>query len=368
MPASFVREEPTESIHFYQVVFAASIFFLIGFWLHHPNLVPNNYSDVVDALWGRISSSNGIVPYVNYDLEYPALSGIVLYFSSIWGNVYGYYYTLSLIIYSFILLSIYLVYRILALPNKSLHNITYYIIFTPTFIYFSIYSFDWMGASLLLLSIYYALTQRARLSGLFMGLSVAARIIPIVCLPFIVREFPDMRRRMMVIIAASLAWLLSNIYFMIANFEGFLYTYTFQAAWVVEDSWLIIFPSLNLSKAISGALLLGILSLILLWRRRRFDLLEASFLALLGFVLVSFKFPPQYMILLLPFFALLRTNYILFMIANILNIMIILWWFTPSFNLGIPWTITSPVQWLAIARQIVLLPIFISLFRLHAKD
>ena len=79
-------------------------------------------------------------------------------------------------------------------------------------------------------------------------------------------------------------------------------------------------------------------------------------------MLTSFKFPPQYMILLLPFFAINRINYTLFMAANMLNVLIILWWFTPAFNLGNPLLVSSPVQWAAIARQIVLIPIFLSFF------
>jgi len=353
-----------DSIGFYHVAFVASIFFLLGFWLHYPGLVPSNYSDIIDVIWRKTAEGKIIVPYIGYELEYPALSAILVYVSSTWRNLYGYYYTLSLISYGSMLLSIYLVYKILARRNLSIHRITYFIIFTPTFLYFSIYSFDWFSVALLLLSIYYAHNKKASLSGLFMGFSVAARIIPIVCLPFVVREFSSWRKRMLVLIMAALAWLACNIYFILADFEGFLYPYLHQTfIQANESSWLNLFPT-SIGKFMSAALLLGVLALILLWGKGRLDLFESSFLALLGFVLVSFKFPPQYMILLLPFFALHRTNYILFTAANLLNVMIILWWFTPSFNFGNPWLVSSPVQWLAMARQIILLPIFISFLRL----
>jgi hypothetical protein len=32
---------------------------------------------------------------------------------------------------------------------------------------------------------------------------------------------------------------------MIVNFDGFLYSYIYQAGWVVEDSWLAIFQQWN---------------------------------------------------------------------------------------------------------------------------
>ncbi len=358
-----------ENAGFYQIAFAATAFFFIAFWIHYPGLMPNTYSDLVDTIWtDRVPRSGGMVPYVDYNLEYPALSGIVVYVSSIFNDMHLYYSILSLVSYGCMLTSLYIVYRMLGPSGQWDRKITYFIVFTPTFLYFSTYSFDWLGVALLLLSIWYADKKKPSLSGLFMGLSVAARIIPIVCLPFILREFSTSKKKVVVLVAAASAWLACNIYFIVANFSGFLYPYLYQATYFAdEDSWLNMFP-LGLSKSISITLLICALGFILVWKRRRFNLFEASFLALLGFVLVSYKFPPQYMILLLPLFALNRTNYILFTAANLLNVMIILWWFTPSFNFGNPMLVTSPVQWLAIARQVILLPIFINFFRSNYRQ
>jgi hypothetical protein len=84
---------------------------------------------------------------------------------------------------------------------------------------------------------------------------------------------------------------------------------------------------------------------------------------MIAFMLTTYKFPPQYMIMLNPLFGLNRTNYVLFMTANMLNVMIILLLFTPTFSAGNFLVITSPIQWIAIARQAVLIPLFINLFR-----
>lgn len=346
-----------DKANFRQVAIAATAFFLVGFWIHYPNVLPSYYSDLI-ALWQEKAFSGGI-PYVNYELEYPALSGILIYVSSVWRNVLLYYDILGLVTYLCMILSLYLVYKMLCASNQSINKINYFIIFTPTFLFFSTYSFDWLGVSLLLLSIWFAYNKKRSYSGLFMGLSVAARIIPIICLPFILREFSAWRDRVIILYAAASTWLICNIFFIIANFKGFLYPYVFQATYSAEDSWLQLIPyNTNIIS-----LLLFALCMILVWyRRNQFSLLEISFLALLGFVLTSFKFPPQYMILLLPFFALNKTDYFLFMVADVLNVMIILWMYAYlGFNFG------PKVQWVAIIRQVVLLPVFANLFRSSYK-
>jgi len=349
-------------IGFKHVIFMASVFFLISFWIHYPGLVPSYYSDV-GSIGFRDGVSEGKVPYIDYGLEYPSLVGITVFLGSQWHNIYGYYFTVCAILYGFMFVGVYAMYRILIRLNQPVHRITYYVIFTPTFIYFSIFSFDWMGMGLLLLSIHYSQSNKAHLSGLFMGLSVAARIIPIVCLPFIIREFKTWRERGIFLLVAGLGWLAPNAYFMLVDFDGFLYPYQFQSQWGVEDSWMIIFGQFpSFRQLLSIGLLLQLIALIFFWRKK-FNAVEGSLLAMISFMLTTYKFPPQYMTLLNPLFGLNRTNYILFMTANMLNVMMILLIFTPIFNAGNFLLITSPIQWLAIARQAVLIPLFISLFR-----
>ncbi|MGH9910582.1 MAG: hypothetical protein ACRD32_08075, partial [Nitrososphaerales archaeon] len=237
-----------------------------------------------------------MVPYVDYDLEYPALTGLAVYISSLWHDLYAFYYTMNIIVFALVLLSTIVLYKILKASKQPYHKINYYMIFTPAFIFFTIYSFDWIGVSLLLLSMYFSYTQKAHLSGAFMGLAIAARIIPIVCLPFFLREFKSWRERIILLVTAVAAWFAPNLYFMIVDFKGFLYPYTFQGQWGVEDSWLIVFGQFfDGRQNLSLILLVSLLALIFFYHRR-FTVKEACLLALLAFVLTSFKFPPQYMI------------------------------------------------------------------------
>jgi hypothetical protein len=366
--------DSARKFEFLPIAMFSTAFFLISFWLHFPGLLPSNYSDLV-SFWTRPEVSRGLVPYVQYDLEYPAISGILVYLASYWQNLYAYYVILSSVIYGFMMVGVYVVYKLLRESNQSVEKIGYFMVFTPVFLYYSLYSFDWIGATLLILSIYLASKHQPSYSGLFLGLSVAARIIPIVCFPFVLREFASAKAKLTFVCVVILGWLLPNLYFMIANFPGFLYPYSYQSAFGVEDSWIGILQaytrgaavslpflgSFEVFRVVSISLLVIALNAIYSWKRR-FNLHEASLLAMLAFVLTSYKFPPQYMILLLPLLAINRVSYLVFIITATLDAMIILWWFTPPFNGGDPIMTTSPVQWISTLRQVLLYYIFIQLF------
>jgi hypothetical protein len=358
------------------ILIAASGFFLLSFWLHYPGLNPTNRSDLLGSFWPRIINSieagHGITPYVDYNLEYPAISGWLLWIASVGRNVYFFYFAMSGFLFLFMLVGLYATGKTILLQGRSLSSLERFVIFTPVFLYYSIYSFDWTGAALLAVSIYFAYRDNDLASGAAMGLAIAARVIPIICLPFILLSFKGARKRVRFLGLVGIAWLIPNLYFMVVSFNGFLYAYTFQAGYAAEDSWLNAIPDLAVAKLVSAALLVGMLLLLLRWRKR-FDLSELCLISILWFFVADFKFPPQYLILALPLFAMVEgleggiggaggsRDYGLFMLVNILDVMLILWYTTPSLSLGNPVVITSPVQWISIARQVLLLPVVASL-------
>jgi hypothetical protein len=346
------------SQRFRQLAATATMFFLVSFWLHFPGMHANVYSDLMDALWQRIIHATGILPYVSYNLEYPALSAVVVYVSSLWGDMYAFYVSMSLILFSCMLVTLFIVHRSLREMGQPVQAIAYFVIFTPSFIYYSIYSFDWIGAVFMVASIFSAYKRRAVASGLFVGLAAAARIIPIVCLPFLVLEFKNKKNGLLLVVSAGAAWLAANSYFIATDFKGFVYPYLFQAGYGVEDSWLGLASPFSKEASI---LAFGAALVLILLKRERFNIFEQSLLAMLAFVICSFKFPPQYMILLLPLFALTGVGYREFMLANVLNVMLILWYLTPAFNGGNASSVSSPVQWISYARQGLLYLVFVKL-------
>ena len=353
-----------------QILFGATMFFALSFWLHHPQISPKNYSDIVDALYSRDGVWNSNIPYVEYDLEYPVLCGLLIYVSSLAGNVAQYYLRMSVFLYVFMIGSVVIIYRLCKLYNVNTIRSFLYCICTPSFIYFSIYSFDWMGVFFLLLAIYLLLAPGIRSvsgSAFALGLSAASRIIPILCFPFLMLECKGWRERFQYAAFTFIGWLIPNAYLMLRNFAGFLYPYLFQAAWGIEDSWLIFFyEQTDLRSHTISSALLGASLVIILLEGRKLNLIQRCWLILLAFVVTSYKFPPQYMIMMLPFFALVPTvSYPIFIVADMLNVQIILWWFTSAFGGwgwpgGGPLSASSPIQIISAIRQALLFYVFIN--------
>ncbi|MEM2179605.1 MAG: hypothetical protein QXP32_02180 [Nitrososphaeria archaeon] len=345
------------------LLFSAVTFFILSFWIHFPGLRPNYYSDIIDVLWNRYDVRMGKIPYIEYDLEYPAFSGLVLYVATLTGNVYGYYLVFALVSFVCMLGSLYIVYRIGVERSVDVYKIGLYTVFTPTFIFYSVYSFDWFGVFFLLLSLLFLLKEHVRYSGIFLGLSAAARLIPILVFPYMLQHLKGKKDKIVFTFCTFLGWLTPNIYFMIVNFYGFLYPYFYQAGWVVEDSWLAIFQQYN--KGVSAGLMFILAYLI--FYLEKVDVMDKCWLVLTAFVISSFKFPPQYMIMLMPFFALSCKDYVPYIFSHIFNVMILFWWFTPMFSFGNPWSIESPVQWSAIIRQALIAYIFVKSIRLYLR-
>ena len=223
----------------------AGISFSLSFLLHYPLPVPKIYSDILFFWISRPEIHGYLIPYIDFNLEYPSIAGLVLYFSSQWHNIFVYYVILSLITFGFVLTVIYILNKVILNSNESKNKINYYIILSPVFVVYSIYKcFDWMGIGFLILSIYFCNKQKTHFSGMFMGFSIATRIIPIVCIPFILRQFKSWKEKTLFLAITFLAWLAPNAYFILKNIDGFLYTYSFQSAWHVEDSGLL-FSVLN---------------------------------------------------------------------------------------------------------------------------
>jgi len=368
------------------VLLAASIFFGLSFFLHHPMYnSPWYYSDIIWApslVDGRAAIRNGLIPYIDFGLEYPVLSGLIFYVSSRftydppYGFPVNYYRVTSLILYFFVMGSVFLIYKLCELHGVDRNRILVYCLCTPSFAFFTIYTFDWVGNFFLFLALYLFLSNRSKyslVSAVALGLGIASRIMPLLCIPFFLLELKDWRDRINYALTTFLGWLVPNAYFMLKNFDLFLYTYRFQATiWGIEDSWLIFlfertnpmiylfgFPLTKVSNLVSAVLLFYLFSRIVL-DGRKLNLVQRCFLILLAFVVTSFKFPPQYMLMLTPFFALTATvSYPVFITADLLDTMIILWWFEPMFRLFDAISASSPVQWISAIRQALLFLTFL---------
>lgn len=234
---------------------------------------------------------------------------------------------------------------------------------SPSFIFFAYYNIDVVGILFILGALYFARRERWTVSAVSLGLAVATKVFPFIYIPFVWLVQRDWKQRIRYASVAFLVWLVINLPFVITNFSDWYLFVTVQGQWGIEDSWMIfVLPQMSeMSHYLSYLLLaLGIIDIL----RRRMPLERAWFAATLVFVLTSFKFPPQYFLYLLPYVVILGFDRIEpFLVADMLNALIIVTWFTPWLNAGNPLAASSPTQWIGLARELLLLGVLVYVLR-----
>ena len=347
------------------ILLSATLFFTISFILHHPDAVPSNYSDTINN-YKRQEVSDKKIPYIDFNFEYPAISGILTYLASLTGSMNGYYVVISFFIYLSILGSLVIVYRLLKERRMDVNRIFLFFIATPSFIFFSVYTFDWIGIFLGLLSIYFFMKKDVFKSAFSLGLATATRIIPIIFLPIFFLNMKDWRKRGLFLIVLAIAWLIPNSYFMFKNFDGWFATYKFQFDWGIENSSLIFFfPQVGVASHYASVLLMLALLALIIKKKLYKNVLLGCLAVTLAFMISSYKVPPQYALMLLPFLTLIPIiDLPLFYASELFNVLIILMFFSSVFSGGNALAAASPVQWINLIRQTVWAIFLIKILRL----
>jgi uncharacterized membrane protein len=228
-------------------------------------------------------------------------------------------------------------------------------VLSPSFVFFGYYNIDVIGVLFIVVALYFSLKENWTKSAVFLGLAVATKLFPFIYIPFVWLVQRNWRERIRYVVIAFLTWLAVNLPFVVRNLPDWLLFVSVQSQWGIEDSWMIfIMPRMEpLSHYLSYFLLaIGIAHLL----RYRMALDRSWFAATLVFMLSSFKFPPQYFLYILPFTVILGFNSLEpLLVADMLNALIIVTWFTPWLNAGNPLEAYSPTQWVSLAREFILL-------------
>jgi uncharacterized membrane protein len=174
-----------------------------------------------------------------------------------------------------------------------------------------------------------------------LGIGVAAKFYPLLLLgPLLLlcwrgRRLPDFAR---LALGAAGSWLVVNLPFMFADFEGWSYFFTFSSErgrdfgslWLaLETAGLTVPPdSVNtLGAAVLVILCAGIAALIL-FARRRPRVAQVSFLVVAAFVLTNKVYSPQFVLWLVPLAVLARPRWRDFMWWQVAEAVyfVAIWW------------------------------------------
>jgi len=351
-----------------------------------------------------------IVPiiYRDYVIELPPLYGFLWFISTSFSLVVSGYnsmyspYTnpslrsLSLTVYYLIMsMFIYISAILLAVSLYDLVNyisindrrtkLLYVLPLLPSFIVYGVYSVEIIAGSFMVLSILMLYRKRYYLSGLFIGLSVAIHLFPLIVVIVVFYELLQCREDLMRAYKYLLGFTTTFAsYLIIMVINPLILTKLFIGSdgLMCENCiflYLVGSPVNPLARSISIVSIVIATTLIMILHTRTRDLLSGIYskivIGLLAITTLHYIFKPQYLILLsiVIILMLLLKEFLFYIIIDSLNSLIILLWFRDqelrnilSF-LGIggqynPLSPDSPIQIIAFTRNIMLFILLISLF------
>jgi uncharacterized membrane protein len=353
------------------ILFAATVLFAFNAWEHNPALIPNHYTDVSSIFFREgIGTGRHGVPYVDYVFEYPAMVGFFVYFTSLLARASSADFVVSLVryklmmdgvLYVFVLVAVYGLYRLTDLVALEKKRIWQLLFVMPSFLMFLTYNFDIIAIAFSLLAIFAFMRGRHSESALLLGLGVSSKLYPAILLPALLAPLPNWNARLRYVALAAIAFLAVNAPFIVVGFGTWLGTWTYLAAWGIENSWLIfIFPQLDQRAHYVGlAVLLYVVYKVMAQTMKDQSssndlLLKRCLLLNLGWLLGSYIVTPQMALIVLPFYVLVPTIPIVAAYAaDTLNAMIIVLWFVVMNAGGNPLAADNPIQWIALGRQLI---------------
>ena len=360
-----------------EMLAGATLVFIVGVWEHLPVVVPNHYTDVVSVFWrDGIGTGPHLLPYYQFTFEYPVLVGILVYLaSSIRLYVPDFsvalnYYVLAMdaVLYVFTVGTVVVVYKIVDLVGLEKARIWKAFLIVPSFLMFTVYNWDIIAIFFATLSIYFYMKGDKAKSWLSLGLGISAKLYPCMLIPVYMLEESSWKGRLKALLAPLAVFAGLNLPFILANFSGWFETWKFHAGWGIEDSWLVfLFNQMDPNAHYLALVVLLYLvykgvtgTLRKQYKDRPTRLIERSFLMNVAWLVGNYVVTPQMGLMLLPFYVLIPSISLpIIYVAEIMNALIIVLWFSSPLNLGNPTSPASPVQWFAAGRQLVWLGLFI---------
>ena len=269
------------------------------FWLAYSDIVPMHAA----------AHTPGI-PYLNYLIEYPVITGLFIRLMGVLGRGEWQYYALtSIYLTLFAVLATYFLYQT-AKSDNGKRLLTYWIL-APSMLVFLIYNWDIMAVLFVIVALYLTTRDRDCLASAALALGFSCKFYPVIyLLPLLIKQRrpSDWVKIIGVFGATALA---INLFFMISNFDGWYYFFSFNNArppnpdsiWGVAYYW--IRPLSTSQINVLSLLLFAVGSAVVAWKFRRESTIKLCFALTLVFLISNKVFSPQYFLWLLPFFVLL---------------------------------------------------------------
>lgn len=279
-------------------------------WLGAIKFIPWHigYSDI--APFFQKAREPGL-PYIDKLVEYPVMTGMLIQAMGFAGKTFhGYYIGSAMVL---ILLTGASSYFLLKMADQDTHvHVLCFWALAPSMFLFSVYNWDILTLFFVVLALYALRSERYYRVSAFLALGFSSKFYPLIyMLPLLILAPLTKRGKLIVVLAFLLVVAAVNVPFMIAYYPGWFYFFSFNATRLpnVDSLWNVLgvmIPSLLDVNAINRiSLALFLLSSLWLCGILKKGEIEAGFFGVtLLFLLFTKVFSPQYLLWLLPFFAL----------------------------------------------------------------
>jgi len=343
------------------IVLVASTLWIYSAVTKIPLIVPSHYSDV-GWLWIRdvyTGHHNLEIPYVQYELEYPQMIGLLIYIgqavSTYFPIVIDSYNTFvaveGLLEYPFMIGTMYNLYMLCGRLNLSRSRIYLYILSTLTFIIYGFYNWDFLVAYFVTLSIWLYLDRRFDWAAVTLSLGTLTKFTPGIMIFPMLFGLENWRTRVRFTLIAAVVWAIANVPFAVVNFGTWVNLFVGYSGpnHQLQNTWISMAISTSgLGDIISGAragqilsvgIFLFLLAYLLRTKRTTLEKILMTWYAWYG---VVYLFDPQMMVQLFPI-VVLTPNFSLFFyrLADVLNAFIIMFYFIGSSHPELPRYITD---------------------------
>lgn len=396
---------------------AVALLYILGAWEHLPFSGGHIYSDIVTVYQNRFCHSGPCgtgLPYVNYFVEYPVITGFFMYAMGMLGHITplpgkdflgSYYsYTSIFLLFPTILLvdNLLQITKILGIEKRNKRTLLF-LVATPSFVFMLLLNWYIIGVFLAVFGLRKFLEgvrsekSNSLVSGVLFGLSAAANMITAVpSLGILIFGTTSWRERARFAFGMLAALLVAYVPVIILNSfphsylnpSGVVVNYPFEFPnlnvitdffryeqnWYAEGSWMLaFFTNMNPIRHYIFAGLFTTMALVISLKGLRTqiqtELDRANLIVMTGsfytfaFLFCSYVCTPQMNLLLLPFFVLIpgmTKRYSEFLAFEIVNSLVIVWGFSaPLAFLGINFPSpaefgpiwVSPIQFLAVVRS-----------------
>lgn len=272
------------------------------------------YSDL-PALYGARGLDTNQWPYASAQnsVEYPVLTGLVMYITSFAANSPASYFNINIIFLALLLIAIVLIVR------RINPTYAYLVPLAPAMVASLFINWDLWAITIMMLAIYWFDRKQSVKSAVVLGIAISTKFLPIFLLIPILFTFwrqGKIREAVKYGAITALTWLLINTPFAITTPEGWWRFYKLNlergpdwgSIWLALQQLGFNFTNLNYLSILLLLIALTSISILLFELKYTPTLASVAFFVLASVMLASKVYSPQYVLWLTPLAAIALTN------------------------------------------------------------